>query len=96
MPRRRKRPLELPDDSMPSVGVQVTVVTTDQGIAIDLDVKVHNGPPGLEATLGRALRPAAKALGMALAAALGGQVAERPYDEAEDLPTIAASRPGRS
>lgn len=98
MPRKKRAPLQLPTDGLPAVGIMVTVVTTQIGIAVDIDVKVADGPPGLERTIGLAIRDAARGVGEALATALGISMAEAPSSEREDVsivPTISAARPGR-
>lgn len=94
MPRKRKPlpPLAPPTD-LPAVGVQITIVTIETGIAVDIDVRVADGLPGLERQIGLALRPAAIACGQALAEALGH--IPLVLDPVMDGP-VAASRPGRS
>jgi hypothetical protein len=98
MTRKKRPPLQLPNAGLLAVGIQVTVVTTQVGIAVDIDVKVADGPPGLEKTIGLAVRDSARAVGEDLAKALGVVMAEAPFTEREQasiVPTVAAARPGR-
>lgn len=94
MPRKRKPlpPLAQPTD-LPTVGVQITLLTTAHGIVVDIEVRVLDELPGVEATIGRALREPAVACGHALAVALGAQMIGRDLLAPAH---VAASRPGRS
>lgn len=93
------KPKRAPDDTPRAASVLLALTTTPDGIALDIQVLVAGGAPGLDRRLGEAMREPGMAAARVLADALGTPFLDPQPDDwrGQRVPTtIAAARQGRS